>query len=145
LEQQDFAHPDLQRHYRSVEFFELRIGIIPARYEADSPGVSQLAGVRIRSSPIPIRGEGSEAGRPLEITRIEHTAADLRAAATKSIDAAQVRRLLAIALVLDGDARTQAAEQTGMDRQTLRDWVHRYNDEGIDGLKSRSSPGRAPG
>ena len=83
-------------------------------------------------------------GRPLEITRIEHTAADLRAAASKSIDAAQVRRLLAIALVLDGDARTQAAEQTGMDRQTLRDWVHRYNDEGIDGLKSRSSPGRAP-
>ena len=83
-------------------------------------------------------------GRPLEITRIEHTAADLRAAASKSIDAAQVRRLLAIALVLDGDARTQAAEQTGMDRQTLRDWVHRYNDEGIDGLKSRSSPGLAP-
>jgi transposase len=75
-------------------------------------------------------------GRPLEITRIEHTAADLRGAATKSCDAAQVRRLLAIALVLDGDARTQAAEQTGM--------VHRYNDEGIDGLKSRSSPGRAP-
>ena len=31
-----------------------------------------------------------------------------------------------------------------MDRQTLCDWVHRYNDEGIDGLKSRSSPGRAP-
>ena len=31
-----------------------------------------------------------------------------------------------------------------MDRQTLRDWVHRYNDEGIDGLKSRSAPGRAP-
>ena len=31
-----------------------------------------------------------------------------------------------------------------MERQTLRDWVHRYNDEGVDGLKSRSSPGRAP-
>ena len=31
-----------------------------------------------------------------------------------------------------------------MDRQTLRDWVHRYNGEGIDGLKSRSAPGRAP-
>jgi transposase len=45
--------------------------------------------------------------------------------------------------VLEGDARWQAAEQTGMDRQTLRDWVHRYNDEGIDGLKSRGSPGRA--
>ena len=30
-----------------------------------------------------------------------------------------------------------------MDRQTLRDWVHRYNAEGIDGLKSHTSPGRA--
>ena len=83
-------------------------------------------------------------GRPLAITRTDHSSAELRAAASKSSDAAQVRRLLAIALILDGDARTQAAEQSGMDRQTLRDWVHRYNDEGIDGLKSRSSPGRTP-
>jgi transposase len=83
-------------------------------------------------------------GRALAITRMDYTAAELRAAASNSRDAAQVRRLLAIALVVDGDPRTQAADQTGMDRQTLRDWVHRYNDEGIDGLKSRSSPGRAP-
>lgn len=82
--------------------------------------------------------------RALAITRREHTATELRAAASKSSDAAQVRRLLAIALVLDGDARTDAAQKGGMDRQTLRDWVHRYNDEGIEGLKSRRSPGRAP-
>ena len=31
-----------------------------------------------------------------------------------------------------------------MDRQTLRDWVHRYNAGGIDGLKSRSGPGPTP-
>ena len=31
-----------------------------------------------------------------------------------------------------------------MDRQTLRDWVHRYNREGVDGLKSRCSPGPTP-
>ena len=31
-----------------------------------------------------------------------------------------------------------------MDRQTLRDWVHRYNEAGIEGLKSRKSAGRAP-
>lgn len=80
----------------------------------------------------------------LAITRMTHTAGELRAAAGKSSDAAQVRRLLAIALVLDGDTRTEAARRGGMDRQTLRDWVHRYNDEGIDGLKSRRSPGRAP-
>jgi transposase len=51
---------------------------------------------------------------------------------------------LALALVLDGHSRTEAAALSGMDRQTLRDWVHRYNDFGVEGLKSRSSPGRAP-
>jgi transposase len=83
-------------------------------------------------------------GQPLSITRVDHSAADLRAIAGKCNDGPQVRRLLAIALVLDGDQRTTAAEQTGMDRQTLRDWVHRYNEAGIDGLKSRKSPGREP-
>ena len=39
--------------------------------------------------------------------------------------------------------RAEAASQSGMDRQTLRDWVHRYNDFGISGLKSRRSPGRS--
>lgn len=82
-------------------------------------------------------------GRPLTITRMENTAAELRAMAGKCSDAAQVRRLLAIALVLGGDPRHSAAEQAGMDRQTLRDWVHRYNDAGVDGLRSRKSPGRA--
>ena len=83
-------------------------------------------------------------GKALWVTRTEHTPAELRAFAAKSKDGAQVRRLLAIALVLEGCSRSQAAELSGMDRQTLRDWVHRYNDEGIDGLKSRRAPGRAP-
>lgn len=78
------------------------------------------------------------------VTRKEQTAAELRGFAAKSKDGAQVRRLLAIALVLEGCSRTEAAESSGMDRQTLRDWVHRYNDEGIEGLKSRSAPGRSP-
>lgn len=51
---------------------------------------------------------------------------------------------MALALILDGHSRTEAAAQSGMERQTLRDWVHRYNDAGVDGLKSRSSPGRTP-
>jgi transposase len=80
----------------------------------------------------------------LEITREDHSAAELRSIAGRCNDAAQVRRLLALALVLDGRSRTEAAEQNGMDRQTLRDWVHRYNDAGIAGLQSRKSPGRAP-
>ena len=64
--------------------------------------------------------------------------------ATKCKDAPLVRRLLALALVLEGCSRREAAAQNGMDRQTLRDWVHRYNDVGVDGLKSRHGPGPAP-
>jgi transposase len=83
-------------------------------------------------------------GKPLSITRTEHSADELRAVASKCRDGAQVRRLLALALVLDGHTRTDAADQAGMDRQTLRDWVHRYNAEGIAGLKSGHGPGKPP-
>jgi transposase len=83
-------------------------------------------------------------GKPLSISRSEHTAEDLRAAASKSRDGAQVRRLLALAFVLDGSSRTEAAKQAGMDRQTLRDWVHRYNADGIEALKSSPGPGKPP-
>ncbi len=80
----------------------------------------------------------------VQITRTEHTAAELRVLAAKSGDVAQSRRLLAIAMVLEGDSRLDAARQSGMDRQTLRDWVHRYNEAGIDGLVSRPLPGPTP-
>ncbi len=80
----------------------------------------------------------------LRITRTEHTAAELRSTASKCRDGAQVRRLLALAMVLDGQPRSVAARQNGMDRQTLRDWVHCYNDTGIEGLRSRQSPGALP-
>jgi transposase len=83
-------------------------------------------------------------GAPVTITRDEFTAAELRAASAKCTDGAQVRRLLALALVLEGRPRCEAAALNGMDRQTLSDWVHRYNTAGIDGLKSRKSPGREP-
>jgi transposase len=81
-------------------------------------------------------------GQPVEITRTEHSASDLRAIAAKSRDGAQVRRLFALALVLEGTSRTEAAERSGMDRQTLRDWVHRYNAQGVEGLKSGHGPGQ---
>ena len=83
-------------------------------------------------------------GAPVSITRDEFTAAELRVASAKCTDGAQVRRILALALVLEGRPRSEAAVLNGMDRQTLSDWVHRYNAEGIDGLKSRKSPGREP-
>ena len=78
------------------------------------------------------------------VTRMEHNAAELRHLAVKSRNAAQSRRLLAIAMVLEGNSRDDAARQAGMDRQTLRDWVHRYNEQGADGLVSRCAPGPAP-
>jgi len=83
-------------------------------------------------------------GQALTITRTDHTAAGFRSIAGKCQDAAQVRRLLALALVLEGRPRSEAATQNGMQRQTLRDWVHRYNTAGIDGLTSNKSPGAAP-
>jgi transposase len=51
---------------------------------------------------------------------------------------------LALANILDGMNRTEAAKAAGMDRQTLRDWVHRYNNEGLEGLYDREGCGRKP-
>lgn len=72
------------------------------------------------------------------------SASEFRAAAVGAKDANQARRLLALAAVRDGLSREAAAKVGGMDRQTLRDWVHAYNDHGIDGLINKTSPGRPP-
>jgi transposase len=76
------------------------------------------------------------------VKRTDLSAAELRSLARGASDVAQARRLLAVASVLEGASRTQAAEAAGMTRQTLRDWVHRYNEEGADGLLDRRRPGR---
>ena len=78
------------------------------------------------------------------ITRTELGAADLRAAATQSKDTAAARRMLALALVMEGYGRSEAARAAGMDRQTLRDWVHRYNESGLAGLHNAPERGRPP-
>jgi transposase len=52
--------------------------------------------------------------------------------------------MLALAMVLEGMSRSDAARLAGMDRQTLRDWVHRYNAAGLEGLASRVPPGSLP-
>src|ERR1700710_1415636 len=85
-----------------------------------------------------------EMGRALQITRTDHMSGALRGFASKCRDGGQVRRLLALAMVLDGHPRSEAASSNGMDRQTLRDWVHRYNEKGVGGLKYRPSPGPTP-
>ena len=81
---------------------------------------------------------------PIRITRTDESAADLRGLARSSHNVAQARRLLAIALVLDGSSRTAAATAAGMDRQSLRDWVHRFNAEGPAGLVDKPRSGRPP-
>src|ERR687886_1047513 len=78
------------------------------------------------------------------VTRQELGAVELRREAKRCRDAAAARRMLALALVLDGCSREEAARHAGMDRQTWRDWVHRYNAEGLPGLSDRCRPGPRP-
>ena len=68
------------------------------------------------------------------ITRLDLSAADLRQAAARTQNAKIARRILAVAHVLGGNSRSAAAQSCAMDRQTLRDWVHRYNASGLAGL-----------
>ena len=76
--------------------------------------------------------------------RTDYTAVEVRRFAKRAKDSAQARRLLAIAAVLDGASREDAAKIGGMDRQTLRDWVIRFNEQGPDGLINIPSPGVSP-
>ena len=80
----------------------------------------------------------------VSITRTELDAKGLRLAASRCLDAAASRRMLALALVLEGRNRTEAATSAGMDRQTLRDWVHRYNAQGLAGLTNLPNTGAPP-
>src|SRR5258708_22427016 len=80
----------------------------------------------------------------LAITRADLSAEELRGHARRVQDGDQACRLVALALVLEGASRTAAARAGGMDRQTLRDWVIRYNEAGGDGLRDRPRSGRPP-
>src|SRR4051794_37273977 len=81
-------------------------------------------------------GGGGGPGRP--------GAVGLRREARRCRDTAASRRMLALALVLEGASREEAARAAGMDRQTLRDWVRRYDAEGLAGLRDRPRSGREP-
>jgi transposase len=89
-----------------------------------------------------IRGAGIMSA--IEITRQDPSISRLRAEAARTADAKQARRILAIAMVLDGHSRLLAAQAGAMDRRTPRDWVHRYNADGLAGLTDRPRPGRQP-
>jgi transposase len=79
----------------------------------------------------------------IEVRR-DHTSSDLRRFARRCADPDQVRRLLAIALILDGASRSDAAKAAGVTLQIVRDWVLRFNADGPDGLATRKAPGRSP-
>src|SRR5271157_3521938 len=89
----------------------------------DSLGVNflTLSGWRSRAMPSAVN------------LREDYLAEELRALARRSKDVNQSRRLLSLAAVRDGKERGEAARIGGMDRQTLRDWVHRFNAAGPDG------------
>jgi putative transposase len=76
--------------------------------------------------------------------RKDRTSTVLRKLVKVESDSRVARRLLAIANALDGMSREAAARSAGMDRQTLRDWVIRYNEHGIAGLHDRWGDGRPP-
>ena len=82
---------------------------------------------------------------PLPI-RTDRDAAELRRLARRERDGRASARLLALANALanalDGLPREEAARLAGMTGQTLGDWVHRYNAEGVEGLRDRPRPGR---
>jgi transposase len=74
--------------------------------------------------------------------RTDFDASTLRASARKTKDAAQTRRLLALAAIYDGATRTQAAKIGDVTLQIIRDWVVKFNAHGADGLVDRKAPGQ---
>jgi transposase len=77
------------------------------------------------------------------VVRADYTSLELRRFARRCSDADQVRRLMAVAMILDGGSRSEAAKMAGVTLQIVRDWVLRFNDGGPDGLATRKAPGRA--
>jgi transposase len=83
-------------------------------------------------------------GRAIAITRTDISARKLRFSAKRTRDCRVVRPLLAIAVVLEGVARATLVRSSGMDRQALRDRVHRYNCGGISELSDQRGKGAKP-
>jgi len=74
--------------------------------------------------------------------RVDFDAVQSRAAAKKTKDGPQARRLLALAAIYDGASRTEAAMIGGVTLQIVRDWVLKFNADGPEGLLDRKAPGQ---
>jgi transposase len=116
--------------YQTSEILTLELRGFPGKRRHDSVPPMTIDSGAIMGTAIPVK-------RRLGAT-------DLRKRACASRDTDQARRLLALAAVMDGQSRGAAARIGGMDRQTLRDWVHSYNAKGPNGLVNATSPGRPP-
>jgi transposase len=73
--------------------------------------------------------------------RTDFDADSCRAAAKRSKDGPQARRLLALAAIYEGSSRGEAARIGGVTVQIVRDWVVKFNAQGPDGLIDRKAPG----
>ena len=82
-------------------------------------------------------------GAAIVVSRLDYSASELRSLA-RSEAGLVACRIFAIAHVLEDASRLEAAALCGMDRQTLRDWVHRFNADAIEELANKASPGRSP-
>ena len=76
--------------------------------------------------------------------RNDYGSGGLQAAAKRSKDGPQARRLLALAAIYDGATRTEAAKIGGVGLQVVRDWVVKFNAQGLDGLIDRKAPEQPP-
>src|SRR5271165_3882067 len=76
--------------------------------------------------------------------RDDYDAGALRAAAKRSKNAPQARRLLALAAIYDGATRSEVARIGGVGLQVVRDWVLKFNAQGPEGLIDRKAPGQPP-
>ena len=74
--------------------------------------------------------------------RADFDAGMVRAAAKRSKDGPQARRLLALAAIYDGASRTEAAKIGGVTLQIVRDWVMKFNAHGPEGLIDCKPPGQ---
>ena len=74
--------------------------------------------------------------------RADFSSDQVRAAARRSKNGPQARRLLALASIYDGGTRSEAARIGGVTLQIVRDWVLKFNAAGPAGLIDRKPPGQ---
>jgi hypothetical protein len=108
---------------RTNHFDIVSLIIILTALVSDSPPIPRARKYDSLTAACRFAALGDHMSATVKVTQTDETPARLRAFTARSRDPAQSRRLLAIAMVLEGSSRLEAARQTGMDRQTLRDWA----------------------